>query len=522
MLTKWFSGKDDAHRIGIFTLPGAQTAYFATPEEATTYALSISDKEVYFQVGMGATDPGLGHRWSTDDIVSLPGLWADIDYACAGQTNKKRLAPDRATADQILASLPWKPTFLVHSGHGLQAFWKFKEPWDLTKEHARAVEIAAKWNTYIQAMAGNLGYTVDSVGDLARVMRVPGTTNHKSTPVPVVLEAETDSFIDLESLESILADVQFSAKKASYRVGDIIIDGNAEPPGEKLAALLVNDPKFAETWEHRRTDMHDYSASAYDLSMANILADAGWSDQEIVNTIISRRKKWGAEPKNRETYLVTTMQAAVERREKEKAVKHAGEALTSVLQSGATIEEKREKAMAHLSKVFDVRISRIVCYMGDPREYRLETEMGCVRLGGIEGVRSWQKFYDAMLNITRKRIPRFKTKAWDIVIDALMAIMEDQEVGTEGTDRGMAESWINDYLTSKSVCEDEKSAKELMLPYKSFGKVRIFSNDFMRWINLNHGRNFTPRAVGMLLRIAGCHPGKVNDGKTSRSVWEMP
>jgi len=526
MLNTWFSGKEDAHLICVFTLPGAHSEYFSTPEEATTYAVSISGKEVYFGVGMGATKPESTGRWSIKDIVAIPGLWADIDYQCPGSQNKKKIPTDRAAADAIIELLPWKPTMLVHSGHGLQAFWKFKEPWNLADpvEHAHAVELAAKWNTYIQRIAGTMGFTVDSVGDLARVMRVPGTTNHKGVPVPVVLEYKTENFIETDALDDLLSGVDTVIQKLAYHVDGIVINSEAHVPPDVIAAMIQNDPKFSDTWERKRKDMRDVSASGYDMAIANHGAMAGMDVQMIVNLIKDRREKWGDAPKNREDYLVRTAQKALLSHQSRLAAEKTESALLEVLVSGASVPEKRAKAMEHLSKVFNVEVTRIIRYKSNPQEYRLETEKGSVKLGGIAGLRSWQKFYDAVLDITGRQIPRFKTSEWSVVVDAFMAIIEDQEVGAESTDIGMISGWLDTYLESKTICANEKDSWDLHLPHRFNGSVRFFSCDFLRWVNLNHGKNFTPRAVGIMLRHLGCKPNNVTtkDGKSSRSMWEMP
>ena len=45
--------------------------------------------------------------------------------------------------------------------------------------------------------------------------------------------------------------------------------------------------------ERQRTDLPDSSASGYDQSLANFAANAGWSDQEIVNLLIAHRRTFG-------------------------------------------------------------------------------------------------------------------------------------------------------------------------------------------------------------------------------------
>ena len=46
----------------------------------------------------------------------------------------------------------------------------------------------------------------------------------------------------------------------------------------KLEALQKANPKFRKSWEQDRKDMADQSPSAYDMSLATMAIQAGWSD----------------------------------------------------------------------------------------------------------------------------------------------------------------------------------------------------------------------------------------------------
>jgi putative DNA primase/helicase len=132
-------------------------------------------------VGVGLYRPGITRgRGTANDVVCITSLWADLDYG--GEHKKDNLPPDEAACRKILERIGLKPSLIVHSGHGLQPYWLLKE--SLTAQEG-ASRIAARWGATIQAHAKVLGYNVDSVWDLARVLRVPGTWNYKFEPMPV-------------------------------------------------------------------------------------------------------------------------------------------------------------------------------------------------------------------------------------------------------------------------------------------------------------------------------------------------
>ena len=86
-----------------------------------------------------------------------------------------------------LPGLPIKPTIIVHSAHGLQAFRRFDQQLDISSHRAAAAERQAGWIDLLREVFSP--YALDSVIDLARVMRLPRFINNKrrDRPVPVTI-----------------------------------------------------------------------------------------------------------------------------------------------------------------------------------------------------------------------------------------------------------------------------------------------------------------------------------------------
>lgn len=336
-LSTLYTGKPDDARICIFTLPNRRSRFFTSIDEAAAFAEEAADRQnVYFGLGLSGRDLPPTERVEASEAAGIPGLWADLDIADPEKKAHKKgnLPPDLAAVRMILERLPLLPTVLVHSGHGLHAYWLFPKPWwfadDGDREHAAALSEA--WQRLVAGIAGEIGYVMDATHDLARVLRVPGTLNHKTAP-PVrarVLEEHERRFTvdELEAaLEAVAVDVteapalrpEVQARPVAERAvplreaqpaqtPTLVVRPDAEPPQDKLSVLCTNDPKFACTWDRKRTDLP--SASEYDLALASFAARAGWTDQEIVDLLIAWRRWHGEKEKLRPKYYRDTITKA--------------------------------------------------------------------------------------------------------------------------------------------------------------------------------------------------------------------
>ncbi|MFC6707542.1 hypothetical protein [Flexivirga alba] len=125
-------------------------------------------------------------RGGAQDSHALPGLWADVDFGDVGHKpgpNAPPLPPDAAAAWKLVteSGLP-APTLWIHSGGGLYPWWLLDTPLILDDEHRpMAADLSAKWQQALGRSAERLGWDYGTgVGDLSRVLRVPGTVNRKA------------------------------------------------------------------------------------------------------------------------------------------------------------------------------------------------------------------------------------------------------------------------------------------------------------------------------------------------------
>jgi hypothetical protein len=158
---------------------------------AAAIAATLSQRDtVYFGVAIQRPDcyPGPYHRSTNTGAYIVPGLWFDLDLSY-GQHAASTLPATDAEAVDFMFTLPAVPSLLMHSGGGMYGYWLFREPYIIgTDAEHHAISQLAKQFAYTLTTAGKArGWTLDALGDLARVLRPPGTINYKYRKIVTVL-----------------------------------------------------------------------------------------------------------------------------------------------------------------------------------------------------------------------------------------------------------------------------------------------------------------------------------------------
>jgi hypothetical protein len=157
----------------------AQTSWHTIAQAARRFAQRQS---IYFGVALQhpSCDPSPFTRSKNSTAYIVPGLWFDLDLAY-GQHAASLLPRSDAEALDFLGALPAQPSLIVHSGGGLYGYWLFKEPYGITSDVERdsMAHLARQFTYTLTTWGKERGWTLDALGDLARVLRPPGTVNHK-------------------------------------------------------------------------------------------------------------------------------------------------------------------------------------------------------------------------------------------------------------------------------------------------------------------------------------------------------
>jgi hypothetical protein len=546
-LNDLFGDNEDKY-IVIWTLPDKRSKFFQEVEKAAHYANEMKKtKQVYVGVGLSDKDfsaipNGEYNRAKTKDIEAIGGLWLDIDIK--SDHHKKQNLPETieeaVELSKIIEELP--PSSIIHSGNGIQCWWHFKELWefDSAEEKQEAEELVKRFIYTFKEHARAKNWDVDSVIDLARVLRIPGTFNRKSDPPKPVkyIERNEENAYDQSEIEPFLIALDniptyVSLEDANY---NFVLHPDASPPFEKFEALKEIEPKFSMSWERKRKDMQDNSGSSYDLSLGTFAVMAGWTDQETVNLLIASRRKHRDDLKLRPDYYARTLSRCKTVLDKQNAEREIEEFESigemETVATSSEIENKRQSYLDTLSKLLGFQIVRIIKYVSDPSTYHLETPERVHDLGEVQNLIEQKNFRKKVADATGKYIPRFKADRWDGIAQALLDVCEEKEIGEDSTTEGQMIHWITMYLAEKMPYseEDVDDLDEIIrqgLPFKKKGKTFIIGPDLRQWIRINQMEKVSMKEMGTMLRSVQAEPDKVsistNEGvRSTRSVWYIP
>ncbi len=129
-------------------------------------------------------------RGCRESVSLLPAIWADIDVS-GDHHSSGTLPPDRTAALKLLEAVPQPPSIVVWTGGGFHVYWLLREPWVLETPEERddAERLVRRVQWALQKEARTHGWQIDHTADLGRLLRLPGTLNHKALqPKPVTIE----------------------------------------------------------------------------------------------------------------------------------------------------------------------------------------------------------------------------------------------------------------------------------------------------------------------------------------------
>jgi hypothetical protein len=124
---------------------------------------------------------------------------------------KERAFPDLGMAAEFISVLSGivetRPTVSIYSGHGIQPLWPIEDgELDTEEKWARAYRLSRRFGRLANRVAGDFSASLDNVSDLARIVRVPGTTNWKdpANPAPVYAVRDSGAPLPVDQVEEFL------------------------------------------------------------------------------------------------------------------------------------------------------------------------------------------------------------------------------------------------------------------------------------------------------------------------------
>jgi hypothetical protein len=251
---------------------GRHTNWFDVNDIAgiTAAADGMPDRDVWFGLATRSQPLPYGARGGDTDCVAIPAMWLDIDIAGPNHQDQYKLPIDIDQAYKIIDTFPLPPSIVIDSGGGLHVYWQFDEP--IAADDARV--ILARWAATWAKAADSVDMRVDNVFDLARVLRMPGTYNHKpdcgSVVSIVASEGHRYSYSDIHDAT---IEPPVPPKRATRgipmvgmdRPGD---DFNARHGGGHVLGLAgwshaATERNGNERWLHPWSPSSDCSATVY-------------------------------------------------------------------------------------------------------------------------------------------------------------------------------------------------------------------------------------------------------------------
>ena len=177
-------------------VPTDKVTYLYVKPDGCTYPYTIGQREqmleramclaatqdVFFGLHLTNDQPLFGCRASANEISCVSFIHGEYDIK--GPAHKEPNLPE--SMEELLGflhGLEYPPSIIVYSGNGVHAYWLLEGHATVTGENREWIKRIMKGHEkYTLRLGRERGWRFDSVADLARVLRVPETLNHKSDP----------------------------------------------------------------------------------------------------------------------------------------------------------------------------------------------------------------------------------------------------------------------------------------------------------------------------------------------------
>lgn len=227
----------------LWTKPDRQTIpYFVSDSDERAKmarnAIELADSGLDVYVGVNCVGVKLPHNQrATETTVTVQtATITDIDILGGKHVNTatKKYPP---TFDVAKSLLPFQLSMIVDSGYGLHGYCLYSEPVTITDDNRESAKARnEKFLEVIRSRADEFASVVDSVGDLPRILRVPGTYNFKRGAV----DAKIVELVEVN-------DVRFTPDELSNTLEELLPTQDdsllSEQDGREPAPAVDSQPK---------------------------------------------------------------------------------------------------------------------------------------------------------------------------------------------------------------------------------------------------------------------------------------
>jgi len=216
--------------------PRVESKFFTGIDEAITTAYQYDHEglDAYFAL---ATFDEEGSR-KNDNVRELRSFFLDLDCGIGKdyETQTEALVSLRAFCKELKLPTP----MLVNSGRGVHVYWALQEPVEPAEWLSvayRLKELCVEHNVYADPVV---------TADMSRILRVPGTHNHKDTPPkPVEFIGNNISPISFADFKALLGESPLGALKKPYvpREADLVMQALMGNYTSKFKTILMKTSK---------------------------------------------------------------------------------------------------------------------------------------------------------------------------------------------------------------------------------------------------------------------------------------
>ena len=198
--------------------------------------------DCYFSTCPGTrADMTQHNRLTQKHVTSIPALFIDFDTkADTSKADDAKIPDNQESAAAALKAL-LQPSYMVNSGHGIHAYWKLDNPLSMGEP---AQKLLRSFAAKIAEKTGFKDLDI-SASETARILRLPGTHNHKDTPLQVSIMEDTGIIYSVDSIMNWIKPKRITIPKGTIPEGKR--NSTLFTVGRSLRGQGLNDESIRKT-----------------------------------------------------------------------------------------------------------------------------------------------------------------------------------------------------------------------------------------------------------------------------------
>jgi hypothetical protein len=468
-------------------------------------------KDTYFT--MGLYPRGITKR-EQDNVIGIKGVWLDVDCGDK-QTGQKYFPTPEDALEWVEDALAGMWSIIVHSGGGLHVYLMFDETLWIEGDGDRifAKKLVKAYHRWANERCP---YDIDSLIDLSRIMRLPGTSHTGQNTLCHVIE-DSDHTVSAEELLELLPEVELDE---TGHLSEIDGEVDLEDLKKKLQLLRDQDKLFHDTWRRMR-QFNDKSPSGYCMSIANQMTMHGFKDGEIVGALkLWRSSQTDAVEKPDDWYRQTVA----------KAKSRKSEDVLGQRVEEAVKDDDPDVKKTQLSAVFGKEFIGITKRVTP--EYKGRAEK-CLYKVELEGCSFTVPSTSVLLNQNQMKgiafedanvvLAYLKPAKWNNFLELLLQVMVTVEEEVEGNLAYNIEQELKSFIRKKTgniqAVEDLSAWDPMKILVE--GDTVYFAWPTFKMHLASAGYNVSNKELASLLKGLGCSSRQFSNKDRSR-LWCTP